>query len=65
LPQKERDTIYKSILPDLDSSPRAIVKAENTKKNLSVIIEAKDATALRASFNTITRLLGVAKDAIE
>lgn len=65
MPEKQRDALYKSMLPDVDSTPRAKVSLKNTQKELTILIEAKDAAALRASFNTMTRLVGVAKDAVD
>ncbi len=52
------DEIYDAILPETEKQNRSKVEINKTD-TLSINIEADDATALRASMNSITQMLSV------
>lgn len=57
----EAENLYKCILPEVRShkSERASVSLAKKKEGLNIIIESDDITALRAAFNSMTKLLSV------
>ncbi|MBS3112575.1 hypothetical protein J4418_00625 [Candidatus Woesearchaeota archaeon] len=57
--KKDIENLYKSFLPEIASTPRAIINLKKTDNKLKFIIEAQDSVALRAILNSITKLLDV------
>ncbi len=62
VPEKLKKIVYGAISPDLRTDGRAKVALS---EDLTVKIEAKDYTAMRASMNTIMRLAKAAQNAAE
>ena len=53
------DKVYKGILPEAEERDRSSLTITRKKDHVEVKISAKDATALRASFNGIMKTLTV------
>jgi len=56
---KDIDLIYKCFKPEISKWSRSSIDIKKTKKSLHFNVNAKDATALRATLNSITGLLSV------
>lgn len=54
---------YKRVIGEIRSQGRSDTKINETKDQLKIVIEAKDATALRASINAVMRDLQVIEGA--
>ena len=63
---KEAKVLYDSIAPESErfKTERSSAKVKLNGNTLEVRIEAKDLTALRASFNSIFRLLSTTENVI-
>jgi len=65
--KKNPKTILQAIRPELvsEKKSRSFTKISVTKEKLSIIIEAKDAVALRASFNSFFKAISLADRLLE
>jgi len=57
--QENIDDLYKVILPELKKWERSNFEMKKDKKELKLIVHAKDSVALRATLTSITQLLTV------
>ncbi len=57
--KEDIDRVYKSLLPESGSSERITVSLSREDDNVRVMFKSKDPIILRATFNSIARLLSV------
>ncbi|MBR9699474.1 hypothetical protein GOV09_03405 [Candidatus Woesearchaeota archaeon] len=60
---KDADKLFKVIKVEADKKDRSELKIEKKKDKIIFIIDAADATALRASANTVIKILQIIEKA--